>query len=343
MKDVTVVIVNWNSGSLLADCLQHLTLQTIRPKKIVVIDNFSSDDSIANIEQFERVEILRMQSNLGFAAANNYVLKHCTTEFIALLNPDAFPAPNWLEKLFLAAEAYPTSASFGSRQVRHENTQLLDGIGDSYHMSGLVWRAGYGAQNLEHCLQPCEIFSPCAAAALYRTKVLQELGGFDEDFFCYVEDIDLGFRLRLAGHKSYYVPEASVRHVGSASTGGSGSDFSVYHGHRNLIYAFIKNMPGALFWLLLPLHLLLNLVTIAVFMRRGQCKLILRAKRDALFGLPQAWRKRQQVQSTRVATLGEIWHVLDKQFLPKRQPPINAAPARVVPRQAPQYSSKMEG
>lgn len=343
MKDVTVVIVNWNSGSLLADCLQHLALQTVKPKKIVVIDNFSSDDSISHIEHSEHIEILLMQSNLGFAAANNYVLQQCTTEFIALLNPDAFPAPNWLEKLLSAAEAYPESASFGSRQIRHENTQVLDGIGDSYHMSGLVWRAGYGAKNQDHSLNPCEIFSPCAAAALYRTKVLQELGGFDEDFFCYVEDIDLGFRLRLAGHKSYYVPEASVRHIGSATTGGSGSDFSVYHGHRNLIYAYIKNMPGALFWLLLPLHLLLNLVTIAVFTRRGQCKLILRAKRDAFLGLRQAWRKRQQIQATRVATLSEIWRVLDKQFLPKRQQTIKAAPARVVPRQAPRYSSKMEG
>lgn len=350
MKDITVVIVNWNSGSLLADCLQHLALQTIQPKKIVVIDNFSSDDSIALIENFEHVEILQMQTNLGFAAANNYVLQQCTTEFIALLNPDAFPAPNWLEKLLAAATTYPESASFGSRQIRHDNTQLLDGIGDSYHMSGLVWRAGFGAQNQEHCLKPCEIFSPCAAAALYRTKVLQELGGFDEDFFCYVEDIDLGFRLRLAGHKSYYVPEACVRHIGSATTGGSGSDFSVYHGHRNLIYAYIKNMPGILFWLLLPLHLLLNLVTIAVFTRRGQCKLILRAKRDALFGIPHAWRKRQQVQSTRVATISEIWRVLDKQFLPKRRPTVNTVPVRVVsrqlprqsPRQSPQYSSKME-
>lgn len=343
MKDVTVVIVNWNSGALLADCLQHLALQTVKPKKIVVIDNFSSDDSIAGIKEFEHVDILQMKSNLGFAAANNYVLQQCTTEFIALLNPDAFPAPNWLEKLISAAETYPESASFGSRQIRHENTQLLDGIGDSYHMSGLVWRAGYGAQNLDHSLKPREIFSPCAAAALYRTKVLQALGGFDEDFFCYVEDIDLGFRLRLAGHKSYYVPEASVRHIGSATTGGSGSDFSVYHGHRNLVHAFVKNMPGALLCLLLPLHLLLNLVTIAVFTRRGQGKLILRAKCDALLGLRRAWRKRQQVQSTRVATLGEIWRVLDKQFLPKRQQNLSAKPKRVVSRQSPRYPSKIEG
>lgn len=343
MKDVTVVIVNWNSGSLLADCLQHLALQTVKPKKIVVIDNCSSDDSIAGVEKLKDIDILQMQSNLGFAAANNHVLQQCTTEFIALLNPDAFPAPIWLEKLLAAADAYPESASFGSRQIRHENTQLLDGIGDSYHMSGLVWRTGFGAQNFNHSLNPCEIFSPCAAAALYRTKVLQDLGGFDEDFFCYVEDIDLGFRLRLAGHKSYYVPEASVRHIGSATTGGRGSDFSVYHGHRNLVYAFVKNMPGALFWLLLPLHLLLNLVTIAVFVRRGQGKLILRAKCDALLGLRQAWRKRQQVQSTRVATLGEIWRVLDKQFLPKRQQTLSAKPTRVLSRQSPRYPSKIEG
>ena len=318
MRDVTVVIVNWNSGKLLAQCLRHLAAQTVRPKNIVVVDNCSSDESISLVEKIEGVDILRMHSNLGFAAANNYLLKQCDTEFIALLNPDAFPAKDWLEKLLAAAEQFPQAASFGSRQVRHEDTKVLDGIGDSYHISGLVWRMGYGAPNQEHCIEPYEIFSPCAAAALYRTSILQELGGFDDDFFCYVEDVDMGFRLRLAGHTCYCIPEAVVRHVGSATTGGSGSDFSVYFGHRNLVWAYVKNMPGLLFWLLLPLHLALNLLTIAIFARRGQGKLILRAKRDSLYGLPQAWAKRKLIQSTRVADMRSIWQSLDKQWIPKR-------------------------
>jgi GT2 family glycosyltransferase len=145
-----------------------------------------------------------------------------------------------------------------------------------------------------------------------------DVGGFDEDFFCYVEDVDLGFRLRLAGHKALYVPDAVAHHVGSATTGGQHSDFAVYHGHRNLVWTFMKNMPGILFWLLLPLHAAMNLVAVAVFTLRGQGWVILRAKWDAVKGLPTMWRKRKLVQSTRIATVREIWRCLDKHIGPGR-------------------------
>lgn len=144
---------------------------------------------------------------------------------------------------------------------------------------------------------------------------LLSAGGFDEDFFCYVEDVDLGFRLRLLGHRCWYVPDSVVLHVGSAVTGRR-SDFSIYHGHRNLVWTFVKNMPGVLFWLLLPLHVVLNLVSVIWFALRGQGAVILRAKRDALLGLPKMWRKRQQIQKARVASVRDIWRVIDKRLLP---------------------------
>jgi GT2 family glycosyltransferase len=143
-----------------------------------------------------------------------------------------------------------------------------------------------------------------------------EVGGFDEDFFCYAEDVDLGFRLRLAGHRCLLVPDAVVRHVGSATTGGQKSDFAVYHGHRNLVWTYMKNMPGALFWLFLPLHILLNLVTVLWFSLRGQGRVIMRAKRDALCDLPRMWRKRREIQRARRAPVGEIWRALDKRLWP---------------------------
>ena len=160
-----------------------------------------------------------------------------------------------------------------------------------------------------------EIFSPCAAAAMFRKDALLTASGFDEDFFCYVEDVDLGFRMRLLGHRCWYAPDSVALHVGSAVTGRH-SDFSIYHGHRNLVWTFVKNMPGVLFWLLLPLHVALNLVSILWFVLRGQGALILRAKRDALLGLPKMWRKRQLIQQSRVASVRDIWRVLDKRLLP---------------------------
>jgi len=109
-----------------------------------------------------------------------------------------------------------------------------------------------------------------------------------------------------------------VHHVGSGTTGGKHSDFALYHGHRNLVWTFVKDVPGLLFWLLLPLHVTLNLVSIVWFALRGQGRVILKAKRDALFGLPKMWRKRQAIQSTRIATVREIWRVMDKRIIPTR-------------------------
>ncbi len=140
------------------------------------------------------------------------------------------------------------------------------------------------------------------------------VGGFDEDFFCYLEDVDLGLRLRLAGHKAIYVPEAVVHHVGSATTGGQQSDFAVYHGFRNQVWTFVKNMPGALFWLLLPLHVALNLVSILMYSMKGRGGLILGAKRDALFGIPRMWRKRRMIQANRAASIRAVWRAMDKRL-----------------------------
>ncbi len=143
-----------------------------------------------------------------------------------------------------------------------------------------------------------------------------------------IEDVDLGFRLRLSGYRCLYVPMAVAHHIGSATTGGQRSDFSVYHGHRNLVWTYVKNMPGALFWFLLPLHLLLNLITIVVFTARRQCRVILKAKWDAIKGLPQAWIKRKKIQNKRVGGIQTIWEVLKKNVVPDKKRagmPLNTA------------------
>lgn len=311
---VTVIIVNWNGGHLLAQCLHDLLRQSVQPARILVMDNGSSDGSAEQAAQQPGVTVRLLGQNLGFAGGNNRAFSECSTEYIALLNPDAFPEPDWLEKLIAAAQANPEVVAFSSRQMVHGADGIVDGLGDVYHFSGLVWRNGYGRMLSESNDVSRALFSPCAGAALYRRDALVEVGGFDEDFFCYVEDVDIGFRLRLAGHRSMYVPDAVVHHVGSASTGGRHSDFSVYHGHRNLVWAFVKNMPGVLFLAFLPLHIVLNVVTVIYFFLCGQGEVILRSKLDAIKGLPRMWRKRREIQAKRVATVGEIWRVLDKRL-----------------------------
>ncbi len=148
----------------------------------------------------------------------------------------------------------PEAAAWGSRQLCDHDPSVLDGTGYCCHLSGTAWRARHGQRQEPRDLRAREIFAPCAAAALYRRSVLQQLGGFDEHYFCYMEDVDLGFRLRLLGHSARYVPQAVVRHVGSATSGGQRSAFALFYGHRNMVWTFVKNMPLPLLLLLLPLQ-----------------------------------------------------------------------------------------
>lgn len=322
MSRYTLIIVNWNSWDLLSRCLEKLKSQTFQHFNVLMIDN-ASDQPVPEglLSRYPNVTLIQNQSNLGFAAANNQAIAMMLgdSEWVVLLNPDAFPEPDWLQQLIDAAGEHPDYSMFACRQLMDGARQLLDGDGDSYHCSGLVWREGHGRRKDEATSEPREIFSPCAAAALYRRAAFISVGGFDEDFFCYVEDVDLGFRLRLMGHRCLLVPEAVVHHIGSATSGGQQSDFALYHGHRNLVWAYVKNMPGWLFWACLPLHLAMNLATIFVFILRGKGMVILSAKRDALLGLSNMWRKRREIQRRRVVSVGAIWRVLDKRFIPGRR------------------------
>lgn len=310
-----VVIVNWNSGGLLERCVEAVQRQTVAAGEVIVVDNASSDGSLeAVVTRFPQVRLVRLAENAGFAKANNIAVRLAEDRtWVALLNPDAFPTPTWLEVLLEAAVRESHYTFFGSRLVRDGEAHVLDGTGDVYHVSGLAWRRGYG-QAAQTRVGNEEIFAPCAAAALYLREAFLEVGGFDERYFCYFEDVDLGFRLRLAGHRCLYVASAVVHHVGSG-TSGERSDFSIYYGHRNLVWTYVKNMPGRLFWLYLPQHLLLNIVTVLWYVRCGKGPLILSAKRDALCGMQHAWRQRRSIQRRRKAGAEELRRCMARGWL----------------------------
>lgn len=318
MPQVLVVIVNWNGGRWLGRCLQALRAQRFADFAAVVVDNASEDGSAAIVETLDdpRFSLLRLESNLGFATASNRgAAQQPGTPFVALLNPDAFPAPDWLDALLEAARAHPGAAAFGAHLVDAERPTISDGTGDRYHISGRAWRRDHGQPLDRSHSEPGEVFAPCAAAALYRREAWTAAGGLDEDYFCYMEDVDLAFRLRLMGWQCRHVPAAVCLHVGSAITG-QRSDFSVYHGQRNLVWTFVKNMPPALLLLLGPLHLAMNAAALVLFLLRGQFGVVWRAKRDAVAGLPAAWRKRRGIQSARRIGTRQLWPHLDKRLWP---------------------------
>lgn len=295
---IAVVVVNYNAADFLGACLDSIQTQSLAPQRVIVVDNASTDGS-ADIAANHEIgaELIRNTHNAGFAEANNQAIELASDcEWLALLNPDATADKHWLQALYQGAKDNPQFCSFASLQRVAENPKLCDGTGDCYHAFGYGWRIGHNLPVKHDLPAQEEVFASCAAACLIRRAAVERVGGFDIDYFCYGEDLDLGFRLRLAGERALFISAAEVLHHQSAIAG-LNSSFSIYHGQRNLVWTYCKNMPTPLLVLCLLPHLVLNLLALVSYSIKGQHASILRAKRDALKGLPAIMRKRKLIQS----------------------------------------------
>lgn len=312
-SSIAVIIVNYNGGQHLRRSVASLAAQTLRPRRVIVIDNGSTDGSLDGCEAaYPGIEIHRLGRNSGFAEGNNIAARLVTDcEWIALLNPDAFAAPDWLEQLMAGARNAPGYDVFACRLVTDRDTSILDGAGDAYRPDGSAWPRYKGERVGIEGDTAYEVFGGCGAGVLYRRAAFEDVGGFDERYFCYHEDVDLAFRLRLRGYRCLYLPQAVARHVGSAVSGW-GSDFSVYYAQRNMVWTYVKNMPGWSVWLYLPGHLLVNLISVLLFLRYGRGRVILRAKWHALRALPVLLSQRRAIQKHRRASPADVLGCMDR-------------------------------
>ena len=253
------------------------------------------------------VEVIRLPENVGFARANNIAAQAARGfDALALLNPDAFPAPGWLDALVAAAEREPDVRLFASQMLLDTQPEYLDGAGDSYHVSGRAWRNGHRARAANGRRANAEVFAPCAAAALYRASRLRGRSGASTNSSSATSRTSISaFGCGCAATGAVCVHAAVVRHVSSA-TSGYRSDFAVYHGERNAVWTFVKDMPGPLLLLYLPQHLALNVAALLYYPLRGQGRVVWRAKLDALRGLPSVLRRRGRVQTTRAVSPLEL-------------------------------------
>jgi N-acetylglucosaminyl-diphospho-decaprenol L-rhamnosyltransferase len=329
------VVVAYESGPTLAECLAAVRAQTFGDYEIILVDNASSDRTAQAAAQADpEIRLIENAENLGFAAAVNQGARIARGRWLALLNPDAYAEPDWLARLVAATEANPAVHCFTSRQLMAEDPGRLDGLGDVMALAGYPFRGGYTHPNPGE-LEPGWVFSACGGAMLIDRDLFLRLGGFDERLFCYCEDVDLGYRLRLVGEHTLLVPDAVVRHVGSASTGGRRSDFAVFHGTRNRFWVFVKDTPAALFWLTLPLHILATLVLFARHATRGEIVTPVRGLASGVKHIGVALEARREAQATRTASSWEIaramtWNPLDlllrRAFIqPKRPTPPGGA------------------
>lgn len=306
---VVVLIVAYNSKAHLARQIAALDAQTFRDFRAVLIDNASEPAQRPDSAQLPAwMTLIQSDENLGFASGNNRAAQEAgDAEFLALLNPDAFPEPGWLEALVEAAQRFPHAAAFGSTQLLDADPSRLDGAGDALHAIGIPWRGGLGMSAAD--LPPeGETFAACAAAMLIRAADFRAAGGFDERFFCYVEDVDLGYRLRLMGRTTMQIPGAVVRHVGGGVSA-RGSAFAAFHGARNRVWMHVKSTPAHLFWPLLPFTIAVTLANLLVNTLKGRTA-GWRGVFAALGDLGPAWAARQALRKARKASAGDIARAL---------------------------------
>ncbi len=302
---VRVLIVAYRSGETVQACVDSLLAQTITDFEVRIVDNGPEGDrAVAALRGLdERFAVIRPGRNCGFAGGNNLAARDARTRWLALLNPDAIAEPEWLETLVLAAEQAGAEMA-GSLQLWQGHEGRLDGAGDAYHVSGIAWR---GLRGKPRALAPDsgETFAPCAAAALYDRELFERLGGFDEDFFAYHEDVDLAFRMRLAGARTLQVQEARVWHVASGAPG-EASALAVRLGTRNRIWTYIKNMPGWLVWALAPLHCVAVLASMLRDLRRRRGRAALDGVLEAIGALGPVLEGRRRVQAHRSASVVSV-------------------------------------
>jgi GT2 family glycosyltransferase len=290
---VSFVIVNWNGKDLLNACLESLRSQSYQSFEIILVDNGSSDGSSEFVRtHFPEVQLVELGENRGFAGGNNAGLAHCSGKYIALLNNDAELHSEWLLRMLAVLQKQPDVGLCSSR-IYIKGTAVIDSVGDRFTTALTGTKLGENQKGMLFDA-PVPIHGVCAAAAIYRKKMIEEIGFFDDDLFLNYEDTDLNMRAWLRGWKCLYVPEAIVTHAVNATIGRM-SRTSVYYFSRNSLLVLIKNYPWRLVARQLPQRLFFE-VCAFIYYAILNMRLIayMRGKFDAFRLMPKFIKKRKQ-------------------------------------------------
>lgn len=241
---VVVSILNWNGVDDTIECLSSIGKNDYPKYKVIVLDNGSKNDEAKVIKKlFPKFTVIRSGKNLGFAEGNNFVRKIASKKYqfkyFVTLNNDTVVDKKWLTKLVNTMENDYSLGSAQSKILFKHNRSLINNAGICISKDGSAFNRKIGEK--DNIAKNEEIFGPCAASAIYREKAIKKVKFFDKDFFCYMEDVDLSWRLRLSGWKSMLVFDSKVYHVHSASS--PSSEFKISLINRNSVFVLIKNYP----------------------------------------------------------------------------------------------------
>lgn len=308
LPQISVVIPNCNGAPFLEDCLSSLRDQTCPPHEIIMVDNGSTDASREIASAFPGLILIENEKNDGFAAAVNAGIRAARGDWIAVLNNDTTVSRHWLAECRRAVFEYPTASFFACRILNMREQGRVFSAGDCFLRAGIGYRRGQEQEDREEFHRECRVFAASGCAAFYKKKVLEEIGGFDERFFAYLEDVDLGLRLQAAGYHGYYLPQAEVFHHGGGTSGGEFSGFSVRLRTRNGFLLLMKSVPALHLLRSLPMIALSQASWLARAAAHGRIGSYLRGVVEACLLLPAMIRERARLRPLWRHAAKNIWH-----------------------------------
>ena len=241
---VSIIIPNWNGIHHLAGCLNALRAQTYSHTEVILVDNGSTDGSVAFVtEHYPEVRLLALEHNLGLTGGNNLGFEAARGEILISLNNDTEAHPHFVEALASALTEHPEAGMAAAKMLLFDRRDHIHSAGDGYGKDGIPFNRGVWQRDEGQFDEPGWVFGGCGGAVAYRRTMLDAIGDFDESFFMYCEDVDLNWRAQLAGWKCWYTPQAIVYHKLSATGGGP---IASYHTGRNTLWVIAKNLPGPL-------------------------------------------------------------------------------------------------
>lgn len=243
MQEVSVIIPNFNGMAYLDGVLSGLECQTVRNFEVILVDNGSSDGSCAFVtSSYPWVHVIELPENFGFCKAVNEGIKASRAPYVLLLNNDIEVTPDFIEEMLAAIRRHKKAFSCAARMIQFHDRDRLDDAGNYYCALGWAYARGKG-KDIHTYEKEEKIFASCAGAAIYRRKIFEKIGYFDEEHFAYLEDMDVGYRARINGYENWYAPKAMVYHVGSGTSGSRYNHFKTRYSSRNNVYLIYKNMP----------------------------------------------------------------------------------------------------
>ena len=270
--EVSVVIPNFNGIAFLDSVLASLEGQTLSNFEDILVDNGSTDGSCSFVTaNYPWVHLIELSENFGFCGAVNAGIRAAKAPYVLLLNNDTEVKEDFVEEMLAAIRRHKNAFSCGARMVQYHDRDRLDDVGNYYCALGWSFARGRG-KDIHAYETEDKIFSACAGAAIYRKKIIEKIGYFDEEHFAYLEDTDIGYRARIYGYENWYAPKAIVYHVGSGTSGSRYNQFKTRYSSRNNIYLIYKNMPLLQIILNLPFLVVGFLIKFLFFAVKGMGK-----------------------------------------------------------------------